>query len=172
MCARAVVHVSAGSPGPIDGCDNRLVTAAPIWSLLRRSMTRAGAQAAVAVLGLLAGGVCHLAGAADAGDVLWQVTIVVTVVPVTWEVVHGMVHGDFGVDIIALLAMVAALLGGELLAGAIVAVMLRQRDLTALLRRAPGAAGRQAPRRSCCAWPRRSTSAPRTSWPRGSSTTR
>jgi hypothetical protein len=59
------------------------VTAGPIWSVLRRSMTRAAAQAAIAVLGLLAGGVCHLAGAAGAGDVLWQITIVVTVVPVT-----------------------------------------------------------------------------------------
>ena len=83
-------------------------------------MTPAAARAGIAVLGLLAGGVCHLVGAAAAGNVLWQVTIVVTVMPVTWEVVRGMAHGDFGVDIIALLAMVAALVGGELLAGSIV----------------------------------------------------
>jgi heavy metal translocating P-type ATPase len=132
------------------------VTHAPIWSQLRASISRAAAQAAVAVLGLLAGGVCHLAGAGSAGDVVWQVTIVVTLVPVTWEVVRGMVHGDFGVDIIALLAMAAALLAGELLAGAIVAVMLTggdaledyaagraRRDLTALLRRAPQVARRR-----------------------------
>src|SRR5215470_8901063 len=110
----------------------------------------------LAVLGLLAGGVCHLAGAGGAGDVLWQITIVVTLVPVTWEVIRGMAHGDFGVDIIALLAMAAALIGGELLAGAIVAVMLTggaaledyaagraRRDLTALLRRAPQIARRR-----------------------------
>src|SRR6185295_13094657 len=128
-------------------CHNRLVTPAAIWSLLRRSMTPAAAQAAIALLGLLAGGVCHLAGAAGAGDVLWQVTIVVTVVPVTWDVVRGMAHGDFGVDIIALLAMAAALIGDELLAGSIVAVMRTggaaledyatgraRRDLTALMR--------------------------------------
>jgi heavy metal translocating P-type ATPase len=119
-------------------------------------MTPALARAGVAVLGVLAGGVCHLAGAGGAGDVLWQLTIVVTVVPVTWEVVRGMARGDFGVDIIALLAMVAALIGGELLAGAIVAVMLTggdaledyaagraTRDLTALLRRAPQVARRR-----------------------------
>ena len=125
-------------------------------SLLRRSMTRTAAQAVIAVSGLFAGGICHLAGAAGAGDVLWQVTILVTVLPVTWHVVRGMAHGDFGVDIIALLAMVAALIGGELLAGAIVAVMVTgggaledyaagraRRDLTALLRTAPQVARRR-----------------------------
>jgi heavy metal translocating P-type ATPase len=119
-------------------------------------MTRAAAQAAIAVAGVLAGGVCHLAGAPGAGDVLWQATIVVTLVPVTWEVARGMAQGDFGVDIIALLAMAAALIGGELLAGAIVAVMLTggdaledyaagraRRDLTALLRQAPQVARRR-----------------------------
>ncbi|MFL6111711.1 MAG: heavy metal translocating P-type ATPase, partial [Catenulispora sp.] len=132
------------------------MTRAPIWSLLRRSMTRTAAQAAIAVSGLLAGGVCHLAGAAGAGDVLWQLTILVTVLPVTWHVLRGMAHGDFGVDIIALLAMIATLIGGELLAGAIVAVMVTgggaledyaagraRRDLTALLRTAPQVARRR-----------------------------
>jgi heavy metal translocating P-type ATPase len=110
----------------------------------------------IALAGLIAGGVCHLAGAAEAGDLLWQLTIVATVVPVTLEVVRGMARGDFGVDIIALLAMVAALFGGELLAGAIVALMVTggqaledyaagraRRDLTALLRRAPQTARRR-----------------------------
>ena len=50
---------------------------------LRRLATPATARAGIAVLGLLAGGVCHLAGAGSAGDVLWQITIVVTLVPVT-----------------------------------------------------------------------------------------
>jgi cation transport ATPase len=132
------------------------VRPAAIRVLLRRWVTPAAALAWIAVLGLLAGGVCHLAGASGTGDVVWQVTIVVTLVPVTWEVVRGMAHGDFGVDIIALLAMATALLAGELLAGAIVAVMVTggdaledyaagraRRDLTALLRRAPQAARRR-----------------------------
>jgi cation transport ATPase len=132
------------------------MTSAATRSLLRRLATPAAARAGIAVSGLLAGGVCHLAGAGGAGDVLWQITIVVTLVPVTWEVIRGMAHGDFGVDIIALLAMAAALIGDELLAGAIVAVMLTggaaledyaagraRRDLTALLRRAPQIARRR-----------------------------
>jgi heavy metal translocating P-type ATPase len=136
--------------------DNPSVTPAAIRSLARRLTTPAAAHAGVAVLGSLAGGVCHLAGDSQAGDVVWRVTIVVTLVPLTLEVVRGMAHGDFGVDIIALLAMAAALIGDELLAGAIVAVMLTggdaledyaagraRRDLTALLRRAPQAARRR-----------------------------
>jgi heavy metal translocating P-type ATPase len=132
------------------------MTSAATRSLLRRLATPAVARAGIAVLGLVAGGVCHLAGAGGAGDVVWQLTIVVTLVPVTWEVVRGMAHGDFGVDIIALLAMAAALIGDELLAGTIVAVMLTggaaledyaagraRRDLTALLRRAPQVARRR-----------------------------
>ena len=133
-----------------------MVTAVATRSLLRRLATPAAARASIAVLGLFAGGVCHLAGAADAGDLVWQVTIVLTVVPVALAVVRGMAQGDFGVDIIALLAMVAALIGGELLAGAIVAVMVTggealedyaagraRRDLTALLRQAPQVARRR-----------------------------
>src|SRR5262245_32388188 len=133
------------------------MTSAAPRSLLRRLATPAAARAGIAVSGLLAGGVCHLAGAGDAGDVLWQITIVVTLVPVTWEVVRGMAHGDFGVDIIALLAMAAALIGDELLAGAIVAVMLTgraaledyadgrgRRDLPALLPRPAQIARRRA----------------------------
>jgi heavy metal translocating P-type ATPase len=107
-------------------------------------------------VGAVAGGVCHLAGSPDAGDIVWQVTIVVTALPLAWSVVRGVFRGDFGVDIIALLAMVAALAAGELLAGAIVAVMVTggdaledyaagraKRELTALLRRAPQIARRR-----------------------------
>jgi heavy metal translocating P-type ATPase len=132
------------------------VTAAATPSLTRRLATPAALRAFVAVSGLAAGGICHLAGASGAGDLLWRLAIVATLVPVTWSVVRGMIHGDFGVDIIALLAMAAALIGGELLAGAIVAVMLTggdaledyaagraRRDLTALLRRAPQHARRR-----------------------------
>ncbi|MBS1868818.1 MAG: heavy metal translocating P-type ATPase [Actinobacteria bacterium] len=115
--------------------------------------------AAVALLGTLAGGVCHLAGAPAAGDALWVATIAGTLVPVTWSVARSLAHGDVGVDVIALLAMVAALVGDELLAGAVVAVMLlggnaleayaagrAERELTALLRRAPRIAHRRSDR--------------------------
>jgi heavy metal translocating P-type ATPase len=132
------------------------VTLAGTRSRLRRLATPAAARAAIALVGAVAGGVCHLTGSPDAGDIIWQVAIVVTVLPLAWSVVRGLLHGDFGVDIIALLAMVAALAAGELLAGAIVAVMVTggdaledyaagraRRELTALLRRAPQIARRR-----------------------------
>jgi heavy metal translocating P-type ATPase len=112
--------------------------------------------AAAALLGTLAGGVCHLAGAPSAGDALWIATIAGTLIPVSWSVARALVRGDVGVDVIALLAMAAALIGGELLAGSVVAVMLlggnalesyaagsAERELTALLRRAPRIAHRR-----------------------------
>ncbi len=119
------------------------------------------AIAGAALTGTLAGGVCHLAGAGTVGDWLWAVTIVGLLVPLTWEVGRALLHGDLGVDVIALLAMAGALIGGELLAGAVVGVMLAggnalearaagraRRELTALLRRAP----RQARRRVGDGW--------------------
>ena len=112
--------------------------------------------AAVALLGTLAGGICHLAGAPSAGDALWIAVIAGTLVPVGWSVARTLARGDVGVDVIALLAMAAALAGGELLAGSVVAVMLlggnaleayaggrAERELTALLRRAPRIAHRR-----------------------------
>ncbi|HEX4805345.1 MAG TPA: heavy metal translocating P-type ATPase [Conexibacter sp.] len=113
--------------------------------------------AAAALIGTLAGGACHLAGAASAGDALWIAVIAGTLAPTTWSVLRTLARGDVGVDVIALLAMAAALAGGELLAGAVVAVMLlggtaleafaagrAERELTALLRRAPRIAHRRA----------------------------
>ncbi|HKG03177.1 MAG TPA: heavy metal translocating P-type ATPase [Conexibacter sp.] len=112
--------------------------------------------AAAALIGTLAGGVCHLAGAPSVGDALWIATIAGTLIPVSWSVARALVRGDVGVDVVALLAMAAALVGGELLAGSVVAVMLlggnaleayasgrAERELTALLRRAPRIAHRR-----------------------------
>jgi hypothetical protein len=80
--------------------------------------------AAAALAATVAGGACHLLGAADAGDALWAATIVATLIPVSWSVARALRHGDVGVDVIALLAMAGALVGGELLAGSVVSVML------------------------------------------------
>jgi heavy metal translocating P-type ATPase len=112
--------------------------------------------AVAALAGTLAGGACHLLGAPQAGDVLWTITIAGTLIPLTWSVGRALLRGDVGVDVIALLAMAGALIGGELLAGAVIAVMLAggnelesyaagraRRELTALLARAPRIAHRR-----------------------------
>ncbi len=111
--------------------------------------------AALSLLGIVAGGVFALTGDTDTGNAIWGATIAVMLVPLTWEVARSLLHGDVGVDVIALLAMAGALATGENLAGAIVALMLSggnaledaaagraRRDLTALLERAPRTARR------------------------------
>ena len=102
------------------------------------------------------GGAAHLAGAPRAGDVVWAAAIATLLVPLTASVARSLRAGDVGVDAIALLAMAGALALGELLAGAVVALMLSggnaleaaashraRRELTAPLARAPRIAHRR-----------------------------
>ena len=85
----------------------------------------------------------------------WVVTTVLGLVPAVYWVVDSLRRGEPGVDVIAVLALVGALLVGEFLAGAVIAVMLASgrtlearasvraaRELTALLSRAPQVAHR------------------------------
>jgi cation transport ATPase len=57
-------------------------------------------------------------------DAIWTVTVGGTVIVVASTVVRSLIRGDLGVDVNALLAMAGALVGGEVLAGSLVAVML------------------------------------------------
>jgi heavy metal translocating P-type ATPase len=105
---------------------------------------------AVSVLGIATGGGLWLAGAHRAADVAWALTTAVGVAPLAWSVVSDLFHREAGVDLIALLAMVFALVFGEYLAGAVIALMLSSgralesyadarahRELSSLLERAP-----------------------------------
>jgi cation transport ATPase len=103
------------------------------------------------VVGLLAGGVLALVFDQErAAEIVWAITTVVGVVPIARDVVGGLVRREPGVDLIALIAMVAALALGEYLAGAVIALMLASgqaleayadrrahEELSALLARAP-----------------------------------
>jgi heavy metal translocating P-type ATPase len=105
---------------------------------------------ALSVVGIVTGGALALAGRSDAANVAWAATTVVGIVPIAWSVVRDLIHGETGVDLIAILAMVGALALGEYLAGAVIALMLSSgksleafadrrahRELSALLQRAP-----------------------------------
>jgi cation transport ATPase len=113
----------------------------------------------VAATAIAIGGVAHVAGAPRAGDAIWAVALAVVLVPLTVSVARSLCAGDLGVDAIALLAMAGALALGELLAGALVALMLSggnaleaaaahhaKRELTKLLERVPRIG---TPRRRC-----------------------
>ncbi len=108
-----------------------------------------------ALSGVVAGSACHLAGAEEAAHVVWAATIVVLLIPLTWEVIKVVAGGRVGVDAIALMAMATALAMQEFLAGAVVGLMLSggnaleawaagrsRRELRSLIERAPRIAHR------------------------------
>lgn len=102
------------------------------------------------VLGLVAGLVFTWAGNAEAADLAWTIPSVIVAVRLAWGILRDLTHGELGVDLIAILAIIGALLLDEPFAAAVISVMLAtgealeryaqgraQRELTALLGRAP-----------------------------------
>ena len=107
------------------------------------------------VAGLLTGGLLRLAGAADAADLVWLAVGGCGAAYALWAMADSVRHHRLGVDVIALLAVGGALAVREFLAAAVIGVMLASgraleawaagranRDLSALLERAPRAARR------------------------------
>ncbi len=87
---------------------------------------------------------------------IWAVSGGIVGALVAWDLIRGLLRGAFGVDVIALLAILAAIGLGDYATGAIVALMISgggaleswasgksQRELAALLLRAPRIAHRQ-----------------------------
>ncbi len=120
-------------------------------------MDRNGAAAllAVTLAGLAAGGGLHLSGDGSAGDAAWLAVGVCGLAFAVWAMADSLRHRRVGVDVIALLALAGAILVGELLAAAVITVMLTsgraleawaagraRRDLSGLLARAPRTARR------------------------------
>jgi len=102
------------------------------------------------MLGIAVGAAFSLAGRDGLAQGVWAATTLAALAPLTFSVVRQLLAREAGVDIIALLAMGGALLLGEYLAGAVVALMLSggealeeyaqgraRRELTALLDRSP-----------------------------------
>jgi heavy metal translocating P-type ATPase len=76
------------------------------------------------LLGLAGGGLAWALGRTDAAGLAWALTTGVAFVPLAWAAGRELVRRRIGVDAIALLAMAGALLLGEYLAGAVIAMML------------------------------------------------
>ena len=104
---------------------------------------------------LILGAILHVAGAPAAGDLAWGFATAVSAVILAVGIVEELLEGRTGVDVVALLAMVGSVLLGEMLAGAVIAVMFAtgtwleafaegraERELSALLARSPGVAHR------------------------------
>jgi heavy metal translocating P-type ATPase len=110
---------------------------------------------AVTLSGLAAGGVARLAGAGMVADAAWLASAACGLGYAVWSAAEGLRRGRLGVDVIALLALAGAVAVGELLAAAVISVMLTsgrsleawaaeraRHDLNALLTRAPRTARR------------------------------
>lgn len=105
---------------------------------------------ATAMGGLLVGGVLYFAGFETAADVSFAAGALIPVLPLVGDLISKLRQGQAGVDVIALIAVVAALVLGEFLTAAIIGLMVAtgqaleeyasgraERELTALVARAP-----------------------------------
>src|SRR5579871_4312350 len=104
----------------------------------------------LATCGISLGLIAHIAGLPKVANAAWAIPTALSLLPLTVWVVRSLRSRALGVDIIALLAMLGALLLHEFLAGAVIALMLAggraledfaesraKRELSALLQRAP-----------------------------------
>jgi heavy metal translocating P-type ATPase len=109
----------------------------------------------VAVVGLAGGLLAQVFGRGGAASLLWALTVAPVAAALLFSIVRDVLAGRVGVDIIALLSMVGAVLLGQPLAGAVVALMYAggntledvaiaraERNLRALADRAPRVAHR------------------------------
>src|SRR6266702_7534609 len=111
---------------------------------------------AIAVAGLTAGLAAHAVGRSGLADLAWTLGTAPVIVGLAISIVRDFLAGRLGVDAIALLSMTAALVLGQPLAGAVVALMYSggnvleeiavaraEHDLRSLVDRAPREAHRR-----------------------------
>jgi cation transport ATPase len=118
-----------------------------VWLLEHRSQI----LASIAVIAIAAGGLLHLVGEGQTGQLVWGAAVALLAAELTFEVARSIVvEHSLGVDTIALVAMVGSLALGQELAGAVIGLMFSggasletiasrraRRELTALVQRAP-----------------------------------
>jgi heavy metal translocating P-type ATPase len=111
--------------------------------------------AVAAFAAIVAGGILWLLGEQGWADIVWGAGAAVVLVPLIVDTLRSLLEGDIGVDAIALVAIAWALILGEQLAAAIVALMMSggaaleawaagraRRELRRLVERAPRVAHR------------------------------
>jgi len=110
----------------------------------------------IALLGLAAGLVLMVAEQGDLASLAWTAGVVPVLVALVVEILRSLAKGEVGLDIVAALSMTAALVFGEALAAAVVALMYSggtflesfakgraRREMSALLSRVPRTATRK-----------------------------
>jgi heavy metal translocating P-type ATPase len=109
----------------------------------------------IAALGLITGSVLWLSGRVDTADIVWALGVCPVLAVLVIDILRSLLKGEVGLDIVAALSMSAALLFGETLAAAVVALMYTggtvlehfaqgraRREMSALLSRVPRTAAR------------------------------
>ncbi len=147
---------SAGDRGGGECLPDQPVRPQPEASRRRRGSWWSWIPLAGLTLLVLAGAAVRPAGRPGVADALWAAATLAALLPAAVSVLRDLLRRQFGVDVIAVLALGGALVVGEYLAGAVVAVMLATgrtleayaqrratRDLRALLERAPRTARRR-----------------------------
>jgi heavy metal translocating P-type ATPase len=127
-----------------------------IWQMIKANADRVKtALLLIAVSGLVSGIALHFAGRANLANIAWFVAVIPVLAALLIEILRSLWQGEVGLDIVAALSMTAALVFGETLAAAVVAVMYSggtflesfaegraQREMHALLSRVPRTATR------------------------------
>jgi heavy metal translocating P-type ATPase len=121
----------------------------------KRSISQYSLLLVGCVFGLGGGGVAWIAGRHGLASAAWAGTAGLALIPITVELVRKCLRRPAGVDVIAILAIIGALVLGEYLAGAVIGLMMAtgrvleeyaasraERELSALLKRAPRVAHR------------------------------
>ncbi len=137
-------------PSPAPSADGRLGAVTP--SSLRERVARVLQRSLLPLTagGLALGIVLALSGRDDLAAVAWAIPSAVIGLRLAWSILSDLAHGEAGVDVIAILAIAGAIAMSELLAAAVIGLMLAtgealdryaegraHRELTALLGRAP-----------------------------------
>ncbi len=104
-------------------------------------------------LGLLLFGFLYFLGYKDADHKILEVTLIIGTAPLAYKIFKALLKGEFGVDIIAILAIITSFIQGQYLAGCVILLMLSggealeiyalnraKRELTHLLSLAPNIA--------------------------------
>ena len=78
-----------------------------------------------AVLGLLSGAICnYIINLHDAAQWIWLLTLIIGGIPVIWDTIKGMLlRRNFSSDIVAMLAIAAAMITNESLPGVVIVIM-------------------------------------------------
>lgn len=118
--------------------------------MLKRILAFEYTAAAVAIVSFLAAIFCYIIGAKSVGNIILLVTVTLQVLPMAYQMARDVLHGELGIDLLAITAIVTALLLKEYVTAAVIVVMLTggeslenyaenraKGELNSLMKRAP-----------------------------------